>query len=157
SQGSRLVPYDWFLAFEQPDNERLFRDNDHIRGLGYLPQLPHDLNRDGLPIGFVKDTDSERGDSLGLTCAACHTAEIHWNKVAIRIDGGPTLADVQQLLASLTAAIDRTLVEPAKFARFAERLGAGDRGKLRRELENAAKLRHEFDARNETPHPYGRG
>lgn len=157
TQGSRLVPYDWFLAIEQPDGEKLFRDNEHIRALGYLPQRAHDLNPDGLPVGFVKDADPEHGDWVGLTCAACHTAEVHYNNVAIRVDGGPTLADIQQLLARLTAAIDRTLDDPSKFTRFAERVGASDRGKLRRELENAAKLRHEFDARNRTPHSYGRG
>ena len=144
TQGSRLVPYSWFLALEQPDSEELFRANEHVRALGYLPQQPHELNPDGLPVGFVKDPDPDRGDSLGLTCAACHTAEIHYNKTAIRIDGGPTLADIQQLLARLTAAIDRTLADSAKFERFAERLGASNRAELRRELGNAAKLRREF-------------
>lgn len=157
TQGSRLVPYDWFLALEQPDSDKLFRDNEHFRSLGYLVQKPHDLNLDGLPVGFVKDVDSERGDWLGLTCAACHTTEIHHNKVAYRIDGGPTLADIQPLLSRLASAIDRTLDDPAKFERFAARLGSSNRSELRRELQDAAKLRSEFDARNRTPHPYGPG
>lgn len=157
SQGSRLVPYAWFLALEQPDSEALFRADEHIRDLGYLTQQPHELNPDGLPVGFVKDPDSDRGDWLGLTCAACHTSEIHYGKTAFRIDGGPTLADIQLLLTRLTAAITKTLHDAAKFERFAQRLGVSDRRKLRQELENAAKLRTEFDARNQTPHPYGRG
>jgi cytochrome c2 len=157
TQGSRLVPYAWFLALEQPDSEKLFRDNEHIRSLGYLTQKSNELNPDGLPVGFVKDPDLERGDSLGLTCAACHTTEIHHNKVAYRIDGGPTLADIQQLLARLTAAIERTMDDPAKFDRFAERLGTSNHAELRRELQNAAKLRREFDARNRTLHAYGPG
>ena len=33
TQGSRLLPYEWFLALEQPNSEALFRDNDHMQRL----------------------------------------------------------------------------------------------------------------------------
>ena len=42
TQGSRLIPYDWFLALEQPDNveqpdsEKLFKNSEHIEGMGFL-------------------------------------------------------------------------------------------------------------------------
>ena len=157
TQGSRLVPYDWFLALEQPDNDKLFRDNEHIRSLGYLVQRSHDWNPDGLPVGFVNDTDPDRGNWIGLTCAACHTGEIHHNKAAYRIDGAPTLADIQRLLARLTEAIERTLDDSAKFERFATRLGSNKQPEVRRELQAALKQRREFDARNSTPHSYGPG
>src|SRR5258708_6298954 len=73
AQGSKLVPYRWFLSLEQPDSAKLFRDNDHIRGLGYLPRSPGEGNPNGLPVGFVKD-----GNHLGLPCAACHTGQINY-------------------------------------------------------------------------------
>ena len=38
TQGSRLIPYSWFLALEQPANDRLFRDPANINRLRYLPQ-----------------------------------------------------------------------------------------------------------------------
>jgi hypothetical protein len=38
AQGSRMVPYEWFLHLEQANSTNLFRDNDHIRSLGYLPR-----------------------------------------------------------------------------------------------------------------------
>ena len=100
TQGSNLLPYAWFLALEQHDNQMLFRDNENIKKLGYIPQqkTPGD-NPDGLPIGFVRDNlkdpllssglvkarlspdadDNNMGNSewLGLTCAACHLSLIH--------------------------------------------------------------------------------
>ena len=73
-QGSRLIPYDWFLNLEQVDSQAKFRDAEHMRALGYLTRTPDgQANPDGLPIGFVKD-----GAHLGLTCAACHTAQINY-------------------------------------------------------------------------------
>jgi hypothetical protein len=41
----------------------------------YLPRDSGPLNPDGLPVGFVADPGIGR-TWLGLTCAACHTAEI---------------------------------------------------------------------------------
>ena len=77
SQGSQIIPYDWFLALEQPDSSTPFRDNRNILRFRYLPQLPGMKNPDGLPVGFVADEGSDRR-WLGLTCAACHTAEIRY-------------------------------------------------------------------------------
>ena len=53
SQGSQIIPYDWFLALEQPDSATLFRDNQNILKYRYLPQNPGPKNPDGLPVGFV--------------------------------------------------------------------------------------------------------
>jgi hypothetical protein len=55
SQGSQIIPYDWFLALEQVDSQTLFRDNQNILKYRYLPQLPDSNNPDGLPVGFVGD------------------------------------------------------------------------------------------------------
>ena len=55
AQGSQLIPFKWFLALEQVDNERLFRDDESIRKYGFLPAPPSKLNPEGLPVGFVRD------------------------------------------------------------------------------------------------------
>jgi len=73
AQGSKLLPYKWFLSLEQPDSGKLFNDPDHIRRIGYIPRSPKQDNPDGLPIGFVRD-----GKHVGLTCAACHTLQIEF-------------------------------------------------------------------------------
>src|SRR5437016_4950844 len=56
SQGSRLMPYPWFLALEVPDaaNQTLLRDRSNMDRYGYISMPPSQPNPDGLPIGFVK-------------------------------------------------------------------------------------------------------
>jgi hypothetical protein len=164
TQGSRLVPYDWFLALEQEAAAAPFRDPANIRRFRYLTQKPNPSSPDGLPVGFVKDPrrEGERVDWLGLTCAACHTAELHYQGTAYRIDGGPGQADMDGFLTALTAALKATLDTPAKFDRFADKVLAGGGGptartrdELRAQLEVASRNRAAYDELNRAPHAYG--
>ena len=101
SQGAQILPYDWFLALEQPDSATPFRDNQNILKYRYLAQNPGPQNPDGLPVGFVLGKGTGR-NWLGMTCAACHTAEVRYGTTAYRVDGGPTGGDVQAFLTDLT-------------------------------------------------------
>lgn len=121
SQGSQIIPYDWFLALEQADSQTLFRDPQNMLKFRYLPQLPDRWNPDGLPVGFVAGQGSAR-KWLGLTCAACHTNEIRYQNVGYRVDGAPTQGDVAAMLSSMIHSMRRTLDDPAKFERFAAKL-----------------------------------
>ncbi|MGZ3471785.1 MAG: di-heme-cytochrome C peroxidase [Isosphaeraceae bacterium] len=121
SQGSQIIPYDWFLALEQADSQTLFRDNQNILKYRYLPQLPDSNNPDGLPVGFVGDSGVGRR-WLGLTCAACHTNEIRFGTTGYRVDGAPTQGDVRALLSAMITAMQKTRDDPAKFERFAAKV-----------------------------------
>jgi hypothetical protein len=163
SQGSQLIPYSWFLALEQSDSESLFRADDNIGRLGYIPQQPIvGRNPDGLPIGFVKDDNiepllvtkistsrlpsgtgalqSEYREWLGLTCAACHTSEIQLDKHLLRIDGGPPLSDFQSFIEDLSKALQATVKNDDKLTRFAKKVLAqggyseGEKQRLGQEL-----------------------
>lgn len=121
TQGSNLLPYDLFMALEQSDSTELFRDNALIDKYRYLPQKPTFFNPDGLPVGFVKDT--YQGKSyIGYTCAACHTGQINYQGQAIRIDGGPTMADMPGFLAELENSMQKTLTTTTKLERFTQRV-----------------------------------
>jgi hypothetical protein len=151
-QGSRLIPYDWFLHLEQPTSQTRFRDASHIRSLGYLPRSPDNQgNPDGLPIGFVRD-----GDHLGLTCAACHTGQINYQGRAWLVDGAPTLGDIVTFQTRLVDSLDKTLHDEAKFARFAQGvLGNADdaaKDNLKSELEQVLAARQGYNSRN-APRP----
>jgi hypothetical protein len=189
SQGSQLIPYAWFLALEQADNETLFRDKKHIEKLGYIPQEPlAGRNPDGLPIGFVKDDiqedflaasmSAERlgtlknnrqnayNEWLGLTCSACHTAEIKYGDHRLRINGGPALSDMPVFLSSMQKAIDATLSDNAKLVRFSKKLlnegGFNDIEKeaLKTQLESFSDWLNSYTSVNygglTTPYGYGR-
>ena len=126
TQGSRMLPYEWFLHLEQAASEERYADAENMRRMGFLVDNPSASNPDGLPVGFAKDVDPVKGASLGLTCAACHTGELRYRGTRVRIDGGQSFADLEQLQNGLEASLSATLNDPEKFARFGAKVaGAG--------------------------------
>lgn len=104
SQGSGLMPYDLFLALKQGDTDELFRSDKNFDKFRYLPQKKTFFNPDALPVGFVKMTYRGK-DYVGYTCAACHTGQVNYNGQAVRIDGGPAMADMVGFLTALEQAM----------------------------------------------------
>lgn len=97
-------------------------------------------NVDGLPVGFARMTgvvDPATGrreeDKIGLTCAACHTGQIHYQGIDIRFDGGPAMTDLKKLELSTGLSIEYTLYVPFRFRRFADRVLGPDASKADRE------------------------
>ena len=133
AQGSRILPYKWFLNLEQDDSTNLFRSAANMQSFGYLARSPDAHgNPDGLPVGFAQD-----GEFLGLTCAACHTGQINYQNTAWLIDGAPTLGDGEVLLRKLENALKATQNDPQKLDRFVTAvLGNGYSAKDRKALEN---------------------
>ena len=127
-QGSHMIPLAWFKALQQPDGKTAF-DADQLTRYGYLrddgPQ-----NADKLPVGFVTDNRTPQRQ-MGLTCAACHSAEIDFTDRAgkahaLRVDGAPTGADFQHFLTDLQASAHASLDTDAALDAFAHRvLGNG--------------------------------
>ena len=140
-QGSRMIPYAWFLALETADGQGMFADSAHLARYGFIAaEGPHPLNPDGLPVGFTIEPaepspgplhltfavdlvgTSMRGPDLGLTCAACHTANVTVEGRPVRIDGAPAHLDFDRFYADLAAAVTRTFFDPTAFQRFATRV-----------------------------------
>jgi len=55
---------------------------------------------------------------MGFTCAACHTTQINFAGIGIRIDGGPANSDMESFMIDLAAALYATLETPEKLDRF---------------------------------------
>jgi hypothetical protein len=128
SQGSHMMPYAWFKALRRLDVDQPFA-GDQLRRYGYLPNDVSTSNPEGLPVGFVIDGTPDSGQ-VGMTCAACHTAQLEYQKDgvtrALRLDGAPANVDFQQLLTDLAAASRETLAKPDRFDAFAKDvLGTG--------------------------------
>ncbi len=139
SQGSRMIPYDWFLALEVSDGTDLFV-RTRLLQLGYLPNENSLANPDRLPVGFVADTDFAGRKFAGMTCAACHTNRIQYQGTTFQIDGAPTLADMWGLLTEIRDSLNATATQESKFIRFAGQvLGPGaaahDIADLRKDLD----------------------
>lgn len=103
-------------------------------------------NVDGLPVGFARMTgvvDPATGrreeDKIGLTCAACHTGQIHYQGVDVRFDGGAAMTDLKKLELATGLSIAYTLYVPFRFQRFADRVlgpeaSKADRAALKQKL-----------------------
>lgn len=192
-QGSELIPFDWFMALEQANTSDLFRADDHMIALGFItqPQDPNLNNKHGLPIGLVFRDDPTNTDLfkeiktaaygesyetqnyprtsrwLGMTCAACHTADITYEGTVIRVDGAPAMIDHESFLNELTAAMRATCDDAGKFQRFESNLrefmnedldGGGDSvdlTTLKAELEAFTDHLEKMVEMNAGTHPYG--
>ena len=163
TQGSTLLPYEVFLHLEQPISEALFRDNANMDRYRYLTQKPHWDNPDGLPVGFVKDSYQGK-DYVGVTCAACHTAQLNYEGVGIRVDGGPAMADMEGFLNGLQEALAQVLNKERVFARLCGNVLGTDaspqeRAQLRRDVQAAYVRVRTENLQNRSPsglHGYGR-
>lgn len=137
AQGSELLPYAWFAALRRTDRDEPFAA-DQLARYGYLPGAASARNPARLPVGFVLDGAS--GDpKLGITCAACHTGQLHYKGQVWRIDGGRANADFQAFLTDLGAAARATVAKPDRFTAFAAavlgpRATAGQSARLHGEL-----------------------
>jgi cytochrome c5 len=165
-QGSEILPYAWILVLEQKDSQKAFLDPANIERFRYLPRKTTPRNLDGLPVGWTKGTDAAGKDWLGFTCAACHTAQLEYTppggqqKLGIRVDGAPTLADFNLMNLELVAALQATLSDSQKFDRFAKAvLKEGDappaREALRGELQIQTSILNTRNTINKAPFDYG--
>ncbi len=130
SQGSAVMSYDIFLNLEEATSQQLFRSDQVSDRYGLITQ-PADptTNPDGFPVGISK-TIVKKGDGVtdvqvGLTCAACHNAQLNYQGKRIRIDGGAgNTFDMMGYVSAIDDAMQATLADKDKFNRLASRLGA---------------------------------
>ena len=142
TQGSALLPYDFFKVLEEASSKELLRSPQNMDKFRYLPQKATPFNPDGLPVGFVKDSYtgenkwyqwfSSGKDYVGYTCAACHTGQLNYTApgedvaIAIRIDGGQAMADMVGFLEELSSSLKAVTVPGDKQARFIKNVLAED-------------------------------
>jgi len=132
-QGTRLLPYDWFMALEQPCLSLfgcgLFSNKTYLARFGFLSsQTDPKVNPDGLPIGFARQEDfydpatKQTCPVVGLSCAACHTGELHYGKYAVQVDGAPAMIEVYEFQKALLLAVGFTQKIPFRYGRFEKRV-----------------------------------
>lgn len=114
-QGSRLIPLRWIVALKQANGAPFMADS--LSRYGYLPN--EDSTPPGLPVGFTV-ANTTNGETLGLTCAACHTRQITAKGKTYRIDGGPAIVDLESFLTDLELAAGTVLNTPSAFDAFAQ-------------------------------------
>lgn len=167
TQGSKFMPYAFFVALEQADSQKPFNSAENLERFRCIPRPSTKANPDHLPIGFVADpspslpsTPFKDTRSIGFTCAACHTAQINYKGTSLLIDGGPTLADMSALIVAIKDAVVATTSDPKKLDRFAKKV-LGDeyspakRDMVEKELKRTAASQASYLRMNRSPVPYG--
>ena len=166
TQGTVMMSFDIFQNLELPDSQELFRSDANMERIGAIPSPPDpEGNPDGLPIGVTKQVTAEgrwKGVDVGVTCAFCHSSELHYQGKRIRIDGNAGVhLDLQALYHSADSAMQATLHDSAKFDRLAAKVGAssGDaKAELRQRFgREAARIRHYVSQVLVPPHDWGPG
>ena len=111
-QGGELFPLGWMLALEDEDGRPFVETLDRY---GFLPDPngPH-----GLPVGMTVSHEASQLTVIpmvGMTCAACHVGEWHRDGQAVRVIGGPNLADQKGFFTALAKAAERSVEHPARL------------------------------------------
>lgn len=131
SQGTRLIPYAWFMALEQPCESfsecAPFSSPEYLGRFGFLASnKDSEYNPGGLPVGFAVDQNFHDPvgpnsiPTVGLNCAACHTGQLRYGGYAVQVDGAPAMIEVTQLQKALGAALALTrVIPPYKWIRWA--------------------------------------
>ena len=137
-QGTELfgLEYDWFVNLELPLSHDLLTSPENMRGWGFIVnpgQRASEINPGNLPVGLGRHLDPISGkEMLDIGCATCHTGELHYNGVAMRVDGGQALQSIAnakrgEFITTLGASVFETLLNPNKWDRFANRLVGHDK------------------------------
>ena len=172
NQGSQIAPYELIKHLEMPLSTDKFFARANFDRWRFLPLEKADRDQDSdidkdvqdWPLGFVINTTSSgreawHGNWLGVTCAACHTAQIEYQGKKMRVDGAPTMADLNQFLWDLQAAFKATyedgLKNGDKFKRYAKNFsGEWDKALLER-LGRVVTEGEMWHHRNDPPTPPG--
>ena len=92
-----------------------------MRDLGFLYDNEANAgNPYNWPIGFtVSDPKVTGGIPIaGLTCAACHTGQVEYKGMAVRIEGGQSMIDLAGFAENAIDAVTALAKDKARFAKF---------------------------------------
>lgn len=141
SQGTRILPYKWFMALERPTLDPIifpgkFAARSNLERFGFLyDDSAPKSGTDDLPIGFAIDEEfyapyasppvARPTPMVGLTCAACHTGRLDLQGsdgrlTGVLIEGGSGMINLGKFQEAAGLALGYTLFFKARFSRFAE-------------------------------------
>ena len=126
-QGTYLTESKWFVALELPDSTTLISDPVYLTSLGLLVEPKSPVNPLGLPVGLAVGRAPSSNmisveNSVGITCALCHTGQLSYSGKTVRFDGLGSVADVTSFVDALSSSIMQTYSNEEKWDRFSRRV-----------------------------------
>jgi len=161
TQGTRVIPYAWFLALERKglSPQPPFLSDDTAERYRLIPDPNTVNNPDRLPVGLVKEVAADGTEYVGVTCAACHTGQLNFGGAKIRIDGGPAMHNLNGYFKEMFGALAQTEATVLKFRRFSkkvlgERDSLAERARLRLAVAKALETTFSKILKGELRHLY---
>jgi mono/diheme cytochrome c family protein len=117
AEGSELMPYKVLANVVSIKTGKPFLEQ--MERFGFIPDAPGPTNPHGLPIGMTvgpsRNAKFAAMEMTGFNCAACHVGEITYRGKHLRIDGAPSLINLQAYQIELKESLDSTLKNPKKL------------------------------------------
>jgi processive rubber oxygenase RoxA-like protein len=116
SEGSEMIPLALLQALERARTPQDAPGNglvpfmDNLARYGFIPDSRRDTNPAALPVGMTAERSHlTRRVMVGFNCTACHVGELWRDGRRVRIDGGPNMVRLNNLLADAQAELDATI------------------------------------------------
>lgn len=91
---------------------------ENMERFGFVADAASPTNPHGLPVGLTTVHSRDKAHTgleiVGFNCAACHVGEIKYRGKRLRVDGAPSLINLQGYQVELKDSLDATLRDPAK-------------------------------------------
>lgn len=146
-QGSALLSYDIYMTLKDPETRALINSPAVTNQFGFLTEPAHPKNPDNFPVGVAKSVVKDgpfKGEYVGLTCAACHTNQINYEGINIRIDGGNSTAfQIVPWLKKLTSSLEHVQKNKSAFKEMVAEIGKNgkvDEADLRKRLDEDVQI-----------------
>jgi hypothetical protein len=121
AEGSELTSYELLANLVSVKTGQPFLDN--MERFGFIPDATSATNPHGLPVGLTTVHSRDRShtglEMVGFNCAACHVGEVSYRGKSVRIDGAPSLVDLQSYQVEFKDSLDATLRDPTKAVALA--------------------------------------
>ncbi|HVW83117.1 MAG TPA: di-heme-cytochrome C peroxidase, partial [Bryobacteraceae bacterium] len=120
-EGSELMPYVLLSNVVSVKTGKPFLED--MERFGFVPDARSATNPHGLPVGITtvhsRDKSLTGLEMTGFNCAACHVGEIAYHGTHLRIDGAPSLINLQAYQVEFRDSLDATLRDPKKLLQLA--------------------------------------
>lgn len=117
--GSEIMPLAWLQVLKSPKTGQPFLQNPERFGMLADPE-----SELGLPIGVTAGQPrfaKSFGEMAGLNCAICHVVDLEYNGEVVRIEGAPSLVNLDVFFGELAEAIGALLKDPKELFAFVAR------------------------------------
>jgi hypothetical protein len=120
AEGSELTLYAVLANVVSSKTGRPFLEN--MERFGFIPDATSPANPHGLPIGITTVRSRNAShigiEMVGFNCATCHVGEVSYRGKRLRIDGAPSLVDLQSYQVELKDSLEATVRNPAMLSVF---------------------------------------